>query len=291
MKTIYTLTVALLMACAAWAQEKPQILNGDFEEWAEADAQLKYAPDAWNSFEFADGPMASMVKAKQVEKSTDVRPGSTGKYSAKVFSRTIKVLFVSVAAQGNLTTGRIYAGAANTSSSDNYNYSDVERPGEYSCQLGAKPDSIAFWTKFVPGQAGLEAKFSAIIHDRYNYISYGVENPKDTENPQHVVSEAVQFIPATNGEWVRYCLPFNYEGPATDPEFILINVSTNGIPGKGTGNDVIYIDDIELIYNPTGEGGEGDNPTSGVKGDVNGDGIVTIDDITELINLYLNEGK
>lgn len=287
MKKLYAFATTALMAMTASAQNQPQIANGDFEDWSSSESDTKiYAPDGWNSFETADGGYASMVKAKQVEKSTDVRPGSTGQYSALISARMVNAIIVKVPAQGNLTTGRIHAGAANTSSSSNYNYSDVTTPGKFNCPLGAKPDSVAFWVKFVPGAANLEAKFSAIIHDNYNYISYGVENAKDTVNPQHLVAEAVKMIPDNGGEWVRYCIPFEYTGPATEPDFIQVNFSTNGVPGKGTATDKLYVDDIELIYKPTEK--EDDNPTSGVKGDINGDGKVTINDITDLIEMYLN---
>ena len=53
--------------------------------------------------------------------------------------------------------------------------------------------------------------------------------------------------------WQRLSIPFSrkegFEG--TTPKFMLVSFSTNKNPGEGNANDVVLIDDIVLVYNPT----------------------------------------
>ena len=56
----------------------------------------------------------------------------------------------------------------------------------------------------------------------------------------------------TNG-WERKVIPFQYVGPSSTPEYILITFTTNSIPGGGSAGDEVFIDDVELIYNSAAE--------------------------------------
>lgn len=48
---------------------------------------------------------------------------------------------------------------------------------------------------------------------------------------------------------MRIAQAFDYNGPATSPSYILINLTTNGTPGGGSDHDSLWVDDIEMIYN------------------------------------------
>ena len=252
MKKIFTL-IMLLAPCVTFAQEKVQIPNGDFEDWSGV-TETNFAPNGWNSFETATGTAADFVKsAHQVSQSDDVRPGSTGKSSAKLNSRNV---FWLINAQGNLTTGRIYAGEYSATDKKNYNFSDIT-DDNYSCKLGVMPDSIVFWAKFVPGDNSYEARVAATVHDSYNYktLSTDAYDAADTENAAHAVAKAVlnfktEKDDAGNAKWVRYSVPFSTEGcTATSPDYIIVNFATNAIPGGGGKSDYLYVDDVELVYN------------------------------------------
>ena len=68
-------------------------------------------------------------------------------------------------------------------------------------------------------------------------------------------------------------MPFTYADNGPEPKAILLTFSTSAIPGGGSDKDILYVDDVELIYN--------------VKGDVNSDGNVDISDVVELVNIIL----
>ena len=232
----------------------PQIQNGNFETWTYDGSNL---PNNWNSFQTADGKLAKTgysSKDRQVARSTDKRPGSKGSYSCRIWARSI----LGVIAQGNITTGRVHAGSTTAASENNYNYSDrdgyttnnnVKNPCAMS--FTGKPDSIVVWAKFIPAKDLSDypnAKFSAVIHDDHDYISYGLSSSDNATNKGYVVASAVKLIDKNGGRWQRISLPFAYTSNK-NARYIQLNASTNSYPGKGTKGDELYIDDIEVIYN------------------------------------------
>ena len=233
----------------------PQIPNGDFETWSFDGDNL---PNNWNSFQTADGGWSGTAykqSDRQVARSDIKRPGSKGGSSCKIWSRAV----LGVVAQGNITTGRVHAGATKAESEKNYNYSDRDGYNTNSkgiknpCAMSftGKPDSIVVWVKFNPAKDLTDypnAKFSAVIHDDHDYISYGLASSDNATNKSYIVASAVKLIGKNGGNWQRISLPFQYTSNKT-AKYIQLNASTNSYPGKGTKNDVLYIDDIEVIYN------------------------------------------
>ena len=237
MKKIYTSFFAILCSLAAFGQ---QIDNGSMEEWDNL-GSINEEPSNWNSFMTASGGL-SLFASKQVEQSTDIRSGASGMYSARVFSKST----IGIIANGNLTLGRINMGSSTPSSTSNYNYT-VTGNSDFSQQLNASPDSIVFWVKYNNSSSSDLARIKAIIHDDFDYV-----DPMTTESETHVVADAALNFESTDGSWVRKSIAFDYVGPATTPEYILVTFTTNMIPGGGSDGDEIFIDDIELIYSTSG---------------------------------------
>lgn len=247
------IAILFLAVCiAAYAQnDTPQIPNGDFETWTFDGANL---PNNWNSFQTADGSLAAKgynSKNRQVQRSTDVRPGTTGNYSCKIWAREINLVIVKIIAQGNLTSGRVHAGKASATAEENYNYSDTDGSTTNSgvtnpcaMRFTGRPDSLVAWVKFSPKEAGSKAMFNAYIHDNCDFIKGYAKQTASS----HIVASVDYEIASTYGEWKRISLPFKY-GTNNDPQYILINIATNTVPGKGAENDALWVDDIEMIYN------------------------------------------
>ena len=262
MKKIVTLLAAAVLPI--FAQAQTQIANGDFETWTFDGVNL---PNYFNSFQTADGSYSSYSydsSNRQVQRSTDTRPGSTGKYSCHIWSRLVevKILFVSIKAhaQGNLTTGRVHAGSTSAEGENNYNYSDRDGSNTLNgfknpCAMPftGKPDSLVAWVKFTPDGTDTSnpyAKVTATIHSDYDYI----DGYAQTSDQKYVVATAVnKTIAKTNGQWKRISIPFKYTNNGAQPKYILLSVATNAVPGKGGTNDHLYVDDIELIYNQSYE--------------------------------------
>ena len=143
---------------------------------------------------------------------------------------------------------------------------DTDRNGDpfYQVMTG-RPDSIVFWVKYSTGATGTKANMSAYITDGTYYQA--PEN-KTYENKVGW-AENPNIEPCT--EWTRISVPFTYADNNLDPKAILLTFSTSAIPGVGSDKDILFVDDVELIY----------------KGDVNGDTNVNINDVVSLVNIIL----
>lgn len=258
---LFLMSAALLLGSNVMADDQPQVPNGDFESWTFDGENL---PDNWNSFQTATGTLAGMGYSsnnRQVKRSTDVRPGSNGQYSCSIWARSV----FGVAAQGNLTSGRVHAGSTSAANKANYNYTDREGAASANGKVGVpcampftgRPSAVKVWVKYVQGGTGYgdynKAKFSAIIHSDADYISYGLPENDTPENKALVVASAVKEIEYDGGKWVELTIPFEYTNNAVEPAYIQINASTNAYPGKGKANDYLYIDDIEMVYESAGD--------------------------------------
>lgn len=217
-----------------------QIGNAGFENWDNLGSNQE-EPTNWSSFKTATGSFATFA-SKQVERSTNVRPGATGSYCARIWSKST----LGIVANGVVTTGRMNMGSSNLSSPDNYNYT-VLNDAAFSEALTLAPDSIVFWARYTAA-AAQKAGMHAVIHDQFS-----VQDPINAASEPYVVADAdFQFSP-TNNNWVRFSVPFNYTvNTGLAPKFILLTFTTNHIPGGGSANDEVLIDDVELIYNLVG---------------------------------------
>ncbi|MBR1575620.1 MAG: hypothetical protein IJ654_04135 [Bacteroidales bacterium] len=240
--------------------DKPQIKNAGFEDWLDNDNLPKY----WNSFQTFENGGKLLTKTllangysssnRQVKKSTDKRPGTSGSYSCRIWARSIAGL---ATAQGNLTTGRVYASNTSAAGTGNYNYTDQDGyatvngfQNPFHMDFTGRPDSLSVWIKFVPKGSDSNhpyVKIEAILHDKVDYKS-GYNSSDCTGGTHHIGEASNPTISGTGSNWSHFVLPFEYDY-STTPSFVLINIATNSYPGGGTANDEMYIDDIEMIYN------------------------------------------
>ena len=265
-----TIALATMMSVSAGddTTKKPQIIGGNFEKWHTAtyDKYSSQEPDGWHSFMSGKPGNKTLGKACQNTHtyiSDEKRLGSTGTHSVKLTSGIVTVLGISVPANGTITTGRLFAGAAKANDPKNNSTSDptsTEKDGAgnpFYAPLTARPDSIVAWVKFKQGTLSKEnqkykyATISAIIHDNTKY-----QDPED-KTYNNVVAKAKNAQIESNGfTWQRISIPFDYESYKAnnvEPRNILITISTNAEPGIASTDannpDVMYIDDVELVYN------------------------------------------
>lgn len=228
-----------------------QIGNGDFEDWRGVTSG-NHAPNNWNSFETAEGSLASTASAVQVAMVEDHRPSSNGLYCVDIYSRDYKILGMTMATpQGNITTGCINAGTATVDGKENYNFSKTSDPSK-SETLSMIPTAIRFWAKFVPAKENAQypnAHMEAVVHDNFDYITYCKTSYESAEEKSHVIAKARKDFPTTNGEWVEFTVPFEKTCNAANGQlYIIVNLSTNAEPGQGQAVDHLYVDDVELLY-------------------------------------------
>jgi len=228
------LTIIFFWIGNSWAQ---QIGNSDFENWDNLGSNQE-EPTNWSSFKTATGSFSAFA-SKQVERSTAIRSGATGNYCARIWSKST----LGIMANGVLTTGRMNMGSSSLSSPDNFNYT-LLGDAAFSESITMAPDSIVFWAKYaaLPTE---KAGMHAFIHDQFS-----VQDPLNSASVPFIVAEAdLQFSP-TGGNWQRFSVPFVYTAnTGLAPKYILLTFTTNHIPGGGSANDEVWIDDVELVYN------------------------------------------
>ena len=246
MKRLFTFLILALSILSVNAQY--QVTNSDFEQWESVSSGEE--PVHWSSFLTASGTMASTVSAVQLVKTTDVRPGSTGTYSAKIHARSVYGIAI---AQGNMTTGQINGGSMTaTDANGNYNWTNTS-DANFNMPFTGYPDAIRVWINFYAKNSAHTGKISAYLHGNGYY-----QDPNTGNTGQLVqLMAGAQAKPARTAtsstysasSWQQVTVPFDYvAGVNARPSYALVSFATNSIPGSGTEGDFMYIDDMELLY-------------------------------------------
>ncbi|MDY5020173.1 MAG: calycin-like domain-containing protein, partial [Sodaliphilus sp.] len=230
-----------------------QMPNSDFETWSTANN----APKHWHGFESVKGSLSGSAKSTtKLVSSNNVRPGSNGLTSAVVTSTKV----FTVIANGTMTNGRLAAGSISATNSANHSETnlsstDVDANGDpFATPMYAKPDSVKFWMRFTQAKAQASypyAAFNAVITDGTYY-----QDPENKTYTNKVAVAAPNKADMTVGDWRLVSCPFDYASYAAngaEAKAILLTVSTNATPGKGSFSngvaDSVYVDDLELVYN------------------------------------------
>lgn len=217
-----------------------QLPNGGFEHW-EAPGKTQEAL-AWNSFTSASGSglAYSLGRTKQIFETDQVRPGSDGYKSILIVARSL----LGHTINGTITTGQLNLGSINPKSPDNYIITRSENKDFHQSFTGL-PDSIVFWTKFSSKDICNQAFMKLIIHDNCDVA----DTLKPDKSPHSlIIAQTSAYINHTQGKWKRISVPIEYYNIHKKPAYLLLIFTTNEIPGQGTGEDSLYLDDISFIY-------------------------------------------
>lgn len=235
------LFVAFAMGMTLTAAAQYQVANSDFEVWETVTYGGKRGeePVRWSSFLDGTGGYKNMAGAVQLEKSSnELRPGTSGRYSAKIYARN--VFFV--VAQGNLTTGCVNMSSMSPSDgSGNYNYINEARKDQ-AMRFSGRPDAVRVWLKF---KGANRAKVSVFLTSKGYYQDPYANTGKITAT---LVSKAIKDDIKSNDKWTEYTIPFGNEGTDEKPYYALVYMATSSKPGKGNRNDYMFIDDMEMLY-------------------------------------------
>lgn len=231
-----------------------QMPNSDFETWSTATDNN--APKHWHGFESVKGKLSGTAKSKtKLVSSKNVRPGSKGLTSAVVTSTKV----FTVIANGTMTNGVLNAGSMYAADASNHSETDLSSTSKdangdpFATLMYAKPDSVKFWMRFTQAKAQASypyAAFNAVITDGTYY-----QDPENKTYTNKVAVAAPNKADMTVGDWRLVSCPFDYASYAAngaEAKAILLTVSTNATPGKGSYSngvaDSVYVDDLELVY-------------------------------------------
>ena len=231
-----------------------QMPNSDFETWSTATDNN--APKHWHGFESVKGKLSGTAKSKtKLVSSKNVRPGSKGLTSAVVTSTKV----FTVIANGTMTNGVLNAGSMYAADASNHSETDLSSTSKdangdpFATPMYAKPDSVKFWMRFTQAKAQAShpyAAFNAVITDGTYY-----QDPENKTYTNKVAVAAPNKADMTVGDWRLVSCPFDYASYAAngaEAKAILLTVSTNATPGKGSYSngvgDSVYVDDLEFVY-------------------------------------------
>ncbi|MBN2778478.1 MAG: T9SS type A sorting domain-containing protein [Bacteroidales bacterium] len=246
MRELITTILILVSISVCSIAQTYQLPNGGFDAWDGNGSDDE--PTHWNAFPSAACDLSGLAAlgcgtatSTRHEKSTDIRPGSLGSYSCRLFATSA----LGIIANGTITTGQIRIGSTTAASPENYNITRTAN-SSLNQSLNAKPDSIVFWAKFVCPSSTQKARISAIIHDNYDY-----RDPEegDANATNHVVGKAIENFTRGDQTWQRHSVAFDYDYPSANPHYILLTFTSNMVQGEGSTSDQLFIDDVELVYN------------------------------------------
>lgn len=250
MKKIYTSILAITISCGAFAQT--QLENQGFETWDNVSSDNR-EPQEWSSIKTGAGN-ASQPSGFVVDRSTVVRPGTSGTYSAVVETKTLTVFgFINVDVNGILTNGQV--DAPTTSAADGFNKT-VPSNGDFNTAFADMPDTLVAWVNYQP-VGNDNGRIQCILHDVVgagtaagSMGTLPVVGNSQGDNTAQVIATAEQDLASNTNGWERVAIPFSYVNGNT-PEYILVTATSSVVAGGGDHGSKLYVDDFSLRYNIT----------------------------------------
>ncbi len=217
-----------------------QIPNGDFEDWTNKSNTGE--PRYWHGFKSAKGNYASMAKG-----TLGSDTGRSGKCAVATSGNVLGIVNNGTFTNGQLQAGSMSAGNTANHSEMNKTSTAKDKNGDlYYTALAAKPDALQLWYKFTQGTAQTTYKYASVSAITFDGSYY--QDPED-KTYTNVAAKAQKTDITTTTTWTELNIPFKYEKNPAASEAILITVSTNATPGKGSSGDKIWVDDMKLVYN------------------------------------------
>lgn len=239
MKKTLLVVFTALMALAGIAQTT--ITNGGMESWTGSGTTQE--PTQWNSTKSAGGTYSlgiSLAPQTCWQETTNPHSGTS---CARVETKAI----IGNVVNGALTTGQIIINSA--TKAEGFIKTQPTNP-DHRMAFTARPDSFVFWYRSTPAGADYP-----IVEARLHVgNAYAPETPVNNNHPDssvNIIARAQwQGTNAAVSGWTRVCLPFVYADSRT-PQYILITSTSSGNQTGGVDGSKFWLDDFDVIYNPT----------------------------------------
>lgn len=260
-------------------QEVRQVPNCGFEQWTTLKDIVYPFADTNDRFWGTGNPGASVAGATLTTGDADTRPGSAGKFSARLESKFANVMGIGKFAAGNIFVGN-YVRNAGTNGILTFGRPFVLRP-----------TALRGWLKYTCGEVDrinrLPAGVSLAAGDNDNgsiYIALGTWTPEEyglcssaetdpvrrqcgtAESPlcvdtrdestffdskgKDVVAYGELILTESQTEWKEFVIELNYVRTDVVPThmFIVCSASRYGDYFTGSTKSVMQVDDFELLY-------------------------------------------
>lgn len=259
-----------MAAICGSAMAQYQLPNSDFEEGTvqayKSGKIINYEPKNWHGFPTMGGNSTicntGRKQGDKLRDSNDIRPDSKGTKSVYIKATVVGIPYLyTQLANGVMTSGRVNSSSGTPDEpANNYNYSpggtykdNYNKNTNFNPEFTGKPDSMKVWVKFVAKDATINSEFpyasvNAVLHNDQRY-----QDPEATNYSKVKIAGASDLKIGEKGydKWTELTIPFEYYNTADNkkPAYMLVSFSTNTKAGKGTDGDMLFIDDLEFIYN------------------------------------------
>lgn len=236
-----------------------QIPNGDMESWSDVGGVIyPYAAGA-SPFWLTGNDGAKMAGATLTKSSTDVRPGSTGQYSAELKSQ-----FASVMGIGKFAAGNLFVGTFSMNGLDG----TVNFGRDF--KFTAKPKSLSFWMKHNEGTidngAGTPAEATGTDKATIMVIITNWDTPYAVNTKDQSTFFTMADLATMEGvigygyiekresatEWAEYTIDITYREDMKNvkPKKLVVSFTPSGFGDYFTGStdSWMYVDDIIFNY-------------------------------------------
>lgn len=265
------LTLAMVAICGS-AMAQYQLPNSDFESGLvqanKIGSSIYKEPLNWHGFPTMDGEYliysTGRKQGNKLDESPETRPDSKGTKSVYIKTTFVGIPNVKTElANGVMTSGRVNSSDTTPDSpAKNYNYSpggtftngNKNKNTNFNPSFTGKPDTMKVWVKFVAKDATIKSEFpyasvNAVLHNSNRYQD--PEGKTDYSDVKIAGASDLKIGEKGYDKWTELTIPFTYYHTAKEdePAYMLVSFSTNTKPGKGTDGDMLFIDDLEFIYN------------------------------------------
>lgn len=247
--------------------------NGGFEDWATIKKIVCPYLAEETAFWGTGNPGAAMVSATVTDKSTDVRPGSAGSYSAMLESKFANMAGIGKFAAGNLFVGK-YVATVGTNGIVGFGRKFTARPTalrfwvKYNCGAIDRIGTLPAGSTVQMGDNDTGSVFIALgdwTKEEYGVDADGVVKGTDDiplivdtrdkstffdPKSDAVIAYGEMLFAETIGEWREVTIPLEYVTTSKVPTHIVIVNSASRLGDYFTGStqSVLWLDDMELLY-------------------------------------------
>jgi hypothetical protein len=247
--------------------------NGGFELWCKKNNIVYPYADGGDPYWGTGNVGASIVNETLTEGVADVRPGSSGEFSARLSSKFASVFGIGKFAAGNLFVGK-YVSTVGTNGIVGFGRKFTSRPlalrlwVKYNCGAIDKIGTLPMGSELKMGDKDTGSIFIAL--GTWTKEKYGVDASgeiKGTDDSPLIVdtrdkgtffnpkSEAVVaygelMLNESITEWQEVVIPLEYTTTSVVPTHITIVCSASRLGDYFTGStqSVMWLDDMELLY-------------------------------------------
>lgn len=238
MKKNLLLLLSLAFCIAINAQTT--ISNANMESWTNVGANTE-EPTNFNSIKNGSGNSTAIAFAPQSCFREATNPHG-GTYCARILTGNA----LGQGAPGSMTTGRVMV--PSLQASEGY-IRTIPGDANYSMPFIGKPDSLVVWYRYTK-QGSDFPSITALLHVGYAYLPEVPVNGNHPDSSVNIIARAEwQGAAASVAGWTRLSIPFVYVDSRT-PQYILITL-TSSANSSPTTNSTLWVDDFEVIYNPT----------------------------------------